>query len=160
MSSAYFPQSNGRAEAAVKTAKRIITSNTGIKGSMDTDKIARALLQYRNTPIMGTNTSPAMLMLGRNLRDFVPSPPCGYRVSDKWAHFLRKREESITKNCDHYTSTTSHRLSLNEFSIGTEVLCQNTKPNELDKGGIVIDQYRQYKVAWQWEDHTLKSYPP
>ena len=90
LSSAYYPQSNGRAEAAVKTAKRIIMEHTGNR-----DKIARALLAYRNTPLKGCDASPAQLMLGRNIRDFVPAPPSGYRVSNKWAHFLRQREISM-----------------------------------------------------------------
>ena len=72
LSSAYYVQSNGRAEAAVKTAKRIISGNTGRSGKLDTDKVARALLNYRNTPIKGTGVSPAQLLMGRNLRDFVP----------------------------------------------------------------------------------------
>ena len=148
LSSAYYPQSNGRAEAAVKTAKRIISGNTGTKGNINTDKIARALLQYRNTPIKGTDTSPAHLTLGRNLRDFVPQPPSGYKISNKWKHYLRKREEVMVKTSKGYTNATSNRLSLNELPIGTEVLCQNARTNEWDKGVLVIEScgYRQYKV--------------
>ena len=89
LSSAYYPQSNGRAEAAVKTAKRIITGNLGRNGNINNDKAAQALLQYRNTPIKGTGASTAQLLMGRNLRDFVPAPSSGYRVSDKWVHLLR-----------------------------------------------------------------------
>ena len=50
MSSAYFPQSNGRAEVAVKTAKRLLLSNLSPSGSLNTDKFLRAVLQLRNTP--------------------------------------------------------------------------------------------------------------
>ena len=135
LSSAYYPQSNGRAEAAVKTAKRIISDNTGTKGNINTDKSARSQLLYRNTPIKGTDTSPAQLLLGRNLRDLVPQPPSGYKISNKWQYFLRKREEAMVKNSDRYTNATSNRLSLYELPTGTEVLCQNTKTNEWDKGG-------------------------
>ncbi|XP_063871052.1 uncharacterized protein K02A2.6-like [Scylla paramamosain] len=45
VSSAHFPQSNGRAEVAVKSAKRIIRGNIGADGSLDNDKISLALLQ-------------------------------------------------------------------------------------------------------------------
>ena len=44
MSSAYFAQSNGRAEVAVKTMKRLVEENMGVNGSLDNDKIVRALL--------------------------------------------------------------------------------------------------------------------
>ena len=50
ISSAYYPQSNGRAEAAVKTAKRLLRDNTGPGGTLNTDKVSVALLQYLNTP--------------------------------------------------------------------------------------------------------------
>ncbi|KAK3889447.1 hypothetical protein Pcinc_006555 [Petrolisthes cinctipes] len=51
VSSAHFPQSNGRAEAAVKSAKRLLRANTGGGGSLRTDKVSVALLQYLNTPL-------------------------------------------------------------------------------------------------------------
>ena len=53
VTSAYYPQSNGRAEAAVKTAKRILMNNTGPGGSLNTVKVSVALLQYHNTPLKG-----------------------------------------------------------------------------------------------------------
>ena len=46
LSSVVYPQSNGRAELAVKTVKRIVNGNTGPQGSFDNDNVARAILQY------------------------------------------------------------------------------------------------------------------
>lgn len=37
--SAYFPQSNGTAEAAVKSAKRLLRANTGPGGILDTNSV-------------------------------------------------------------------------------------------------------------------------
>ena len=143
LSSAYYPQSNGRAEAAVKTAKRITREHLG-----DNDKIARALLAYRNTPLKGCEASPAQLMLGRNIRDFVPAPSSGYRVSSKWAHFLRQREVAILKNNAKVVQQTEHRLSLGDLTVGTEVRCQNTRNNEWDRVGTIVEccGFRQYQV--------------
>ena len=49
LSSAAYPQSNGRAELAVKSAKRMIYDNISQNGSLDNDRVARAVLQYRTT---------------------------------------------------------------------------------------------------------------
>jgi len=50
LSSAGFPQSNGRAEVAVKTAKHLLMCNTGPTGSVDHDRFLRTMLQLQNTP--------------------------------------------------------------------------------------------------------------
>ena len=68
-SSAYHPQSNGRAEVAVKTVKRLLRSNVGPCGSLNTDKFLRAILQLRNTPDPDCGVSPAEIVFGRRLRD-------------------------------------------------------------------------------------------
>ena len=68
-SSAYNPQSNGRAEVAVKTAKRLLRSNTGPSGSLNTDAFLKAMLQLRNTPDPDCNLSPAQIIFGKPLRD-------------------------------------------------------------------------------------------
>jgi len=61
-SSSYLPSSNGRAEVAVKTAKRLLMNNISVNGTLDTDEMVRALLTLRNTPVFG-----------RRLRDTLPS---------------------------------------------------------------------------------------
>ena len=44
VSSAYFPQSNGRAEVAVKKIKRLLGDNVRPNGSLNNDNLLRALL--------------------------------------------------------------------------------------------------------------------
>ena len=65
VSSAYFPQSNGRAEVAVKAAKRLLMSNISPNG----DLFLRALLQLRNIPDPDCDLSPAEIGFGHPLRD-------------------------------------------------------------------------------------------
>ena len=73
-SSAHYPQSNGRAEAAVKSAKRILSGNINIMtGKIDTDEAARAIMTHRNTPMQDINVSPAVALFGYPLRDHLPN---------------------------------------------------------------------------------------
>ena len=83
-SSVAYPQSNGRAKFVVKTAKRIVNGNTVPQGSLDNDNVARAILQYRNTPIQGIGLSLMELLLYRRLHDSIPSQPILYKPHPEW----------------------------------------------------------------------------
>ena len=72
ISSVSYAQSNGRAESAVKSAKRMIRDNISSNGTIDTNKVAKAILQYRNTPLHDCNLSPAQILFHRQLRDSIP----------------------------------------------------------------------------------------
>ena len=66
-SSPTYPQSNGMAESAVKTAKRLI------KKAVDSGRDPYlAILDYRNTPTQDKDASPAQYNLGRRTRTRLP----------------------------------------------------------------------------------------
>ena len=69
LSSAYFPQSNGCAEVAVRITKRLLEDHVGPDGSIDSDSLVVALLQLRNTPDRESNLSVAGVLFGRQLSD-------------------------------------------------------------------------------------------
>ena len=71
-SSPRYPQSNGRAEAAVKSMKKIIRASLNGR-TLDEDKMARALLQYRNTPSCKDGLSPAQKLYDRPIQDTLPA---------------------------------------------------------------------------------------
>ena len=74
-------QSRGR----LKTAKPIIGDNTSSNGSVNNDKAARAILQYRNTPIPELGLSPSKLLFHRQLRDAIPANPIQlYSLHKEW----------------------------------------------------------------------------
>ena len=75
LSSAYHPQSNGRAEVTVKAMKRLLRENVDHMGKLNTDAVTRAMLQLRNTPESDSGLSPAQILLGRTLRDSLPLKP-------------------------------------------------------------------------------------
>ena len=80
LSSAYNPQSNGRAELAVKSAKRILSDNVDSSGRLNQDKVARALLIHRNTPVADIQISPAVMLYGRPIRDHLPALLCTHTI--------------------------------------------------------------------------------
>ena len=83
LSSAYYPQSNGRAELAVKVARKILLGNSEANGDINNEMVARALLQHRNTPLQGIGLSPAQILYGRNLKDCLPSQEDALLIRDE-----------------------------------------------------------------------------
>ena len=82
LSSVAYPHSNTRAEIGVKSAKRMIMENTGPQGDVDIPAFQRAMLTYRNTPTPLDKRSPAEIVFGRQIRDFVPVMPGKYEPCD------------------------------------------------------------------------------
>lgn len=66
-SSPGYPQSNGKAESAVKTVKRLLH-----KAKASGQDPYLALLDHRNTPSQGLDTSPAQRLLSRRTRTLLP----------------------------------------------------------------------------------------
>ena len=69
-SSPKYPQSNGKVEAAVKSAKTILKKSR--KARIEP---YLALLEYRNMPTQGMDTSPVMRLLSRWTRTPLPTMP-------------------------------------------------------------------------------------
>lgn len=85
-SSPHFPSSNGAAERAVQTAKKILSQKDPWLG----------LLAHRSTPQKSTGFSPSQLLMGRRLRTTVPCLTSS--LQPKWpSHKLVKRRDSAAK---------------------------------------------------------------
>ena len=121
LSSVAYPQSNGRAELAVKTAKRIVNGNTDPRASLDNNNVARAILQYRNTPIQGIGLSPAQLLLHHRLRDPIPSQPTLYKLHlEKLAAAQRRDELLHHRNSKIVERYNRHTHNLSRLQTGTQ----------------------------------------
>ena len=151
-----FPQSNGRAEVAVKSAKLLLMSNTGPTGRLDHDRFLRAILQLCNTQDPDCNLSPAQIILSRPLRDSLSfvnrlekfSIP---HIRPLWRQAWEAKEEALRKCITRTTkSLKTHSRPLRPLSLGDKVFLQNQQgpnPTKWDRSGVVVesashDQYR------------------
>ena len=79
----------------MKTIKRLLRDNIGKQGSLDTDRMGRALLTYRNTPNKEIGLSPAQMLYGRNLRDHLPATLEGLKQRREWMIMKDEREREL-----------------------------------------------------------------
>ena len=150
VSSAYFPQSNGRAEVAVKAAKRLLLTNIGPSGSLNNDKFLRAILQLRNTPDPDCKVSPAEIVFGRRLKDafsFVNRIQSFKNpgIRPMWREAWRAKENALRIRF----TRTMERLNSNARDLpplqpGERVFVQNQTgrdPKRWDKSGLVVEAH-------------------
>ena len=86
-SSPHYPQSNGAAERAVRTAKGILSQ----------EDPQLALLIYRSTPIPELGASPAEMALGRRIRTNLPTIPRQLDMPVVDEQQLRKLDSAFKK---------------------------------------------------------------
>lgn len=145
LSSAYFAQSNGRAEAAVKTAKRILLGNTNtVTGRLDTYEAAKALMTHRNTPAQDTSVSPAVALFGRPIRDHLPP----HHLRREWQTIADSREIALAKR--HIVSPITRQFD--QLTIGDTVQLQNqtgNHPTKWHNTGVITEAlpHRQYRIV-------------
>ena len=149
LSSVGYAQSNGRAELAVKAAKRIVLGNTTADGSLDNDRAARAILQYRNTPVQGLGISPAQLLLHGQLRDHLPAHPTFYKPHPEWIIAANQRQKFLAK-CNAKMAEAYNRTahSLPDLQVSDFVAIQNQHTKQWERSGRVVEVMpnRQYRI--------------
>ena len=158
LSSVGFPHGNCRAEVAVKTAKRLLRSHMNAAGSLDTVAVTKALLQYRNTPDRDIGMSPAELLFGRKLKDYLPSrpnePPNSLwpNFRDTWKNTAKWRELALAnRSVKMHDRLTEHTRDLKPLNVNDSVMIQNqlgNNPKRWDRRGVIIEvlPHRQYRV--------------
>ena len=157
LSSAYFPQSNGRAEVAVKKCKRLLMDNIGPNGSLNNDNFLRAILQVRNTPDPDCNISPAQILFGRPLRDAFSivnrlnkfeNPSIRPTWREAWSSKEKAMKARYTRTSELLNKAAHSIPALNP---GDKVFVQNQKgphPTKWDASGTVMEagKHDQYMV--------------
>lgn len=115
VSSPYNHQSNGKAESAVKIAKRMLK-----KVKEGKEDIQAALLEWRNTPVADLGASPVQLLMSRSTKTCLPvtemklEPKIHTGITDK----LKFKQEKYKKHYDKGT------CALDSLKIGQKVLIQ------------------------------------
>jgi hypothetical protein len=105
-SSPNYPQSNGRAENAVKTAKRLIQKAV----EAGTDPLL-AILDWRNTPTESSNKAPVEIMFGRLTRTRLPMTNIKLHASSA-QHAQRTLHQSKERQASYYNRGTREREQL------------------------------------------------
>ena len=156
-SAAYHPQSNGRAEVAVKSVKRLLRANITPSGSLNNDKFLRGLLQLRNTPDPDCSLSPAEIIFGKPLRDAFSFANRLEKFRNKAIHSVWRDAWAAKENAlrARFVKTSEklneHARFLKTISMGDRCFVQNQTgnyPKRWDRTGVVVEvgQHDQYAV--------------
>ena len=153
VSSYYYARANKRAEVAVKSGKRLILDNISPNGSLNTDRVARALLIHHNQTDPVSGLSPSEVIFGRRLRDHLPLQPHKFQPRAEWRLEADQREKAYAKrHILKKEQLTSGSKALPPLLIGDHVAIQDAtklgKPGKWLKTGIVTDclPYQSYEL--------------
>ncbi|KAI8506223.1 hypothetical protein Bbelb_156500 [Branchiostoma belcheri] len=133
-SSPHYPQSNGLAERAVQTMKRLLQ-----KARADNKDPFLALLEYRNTPVDNTLPSPAQLLMSRRLRTRLPTT--NEQLTPKSVNHENVRRQLEQKQQRQKTQYDKSSRPLPPISPGEEIRLQ--QQNKKWTPATVIQQTEQ-----------------
>ena len=75
--------------------KRLIIDNAKSDGSLDNNKAAQAVMQYRNTPVPYINLSPAQILFHCQLRDHIPANQVHCKLHKDWIISANQCEKAL-----------------------------------------------------------------
>lgn len=148
VSSPYNPRSNGRAEVAVKTARRLLRTNLRPNGSLDNDGFLRAMLQLRNTPDPDCNVSPAQIIFGRPIRDALSfmnrlEKFSNRHIRHQWRDAWERKEIALrTRFVKSAETLRRNAKQVKSLHVGDKCFLQNNvghHPRRWDRSGTVVD---------------------
>ena len=116
----------------MKTAKRLLTSNTSPTGSLDHDRFLLAMLQLRNTPERDCNLSPAQITFDRPLRDSLSfvnrlEKFTNPHIRPLWRQAWAAKEEALWTRISHSTESLRASGPLGPLAVGESVFLQNQR---------------------------------
>lgn len=160
-SSPHYPQSNGKAENAVKVCKALLK-----KAKADKKDPLLALLDWRNTPSEAIGTSPAQRLMGRHTRTLLPThknllqPEVDGQTANKLAHHKRIQKQQYDRRSRPLPPLSlgqAIRMKLpgkNKWSLGRCVTILPNRSYEVDVAG------RRYRRNRRQLRTTAEESPP
>ena len=158
ISTPHYPQSNRRAEAAVKSMKRIIRAAWNGK-CLDEEKLCKALLQYRNTPSQKDGLSSAQKLYGYPIQDTLLAHHSSFAPEWQCSEQEAQQQATATQEVSQkYYNTRAHPLP--EIQVGTNVAEQDHRSKLWDTYGVVtaIDPQCQHSVKTQKESALVRNW--
>ena len=124
--------------------------NMDPNGMVNNDKFLRAMLQYRNTPQPDTRLSPAQVVYGRYMKDFIPVVNDKYEPKQEWAMVREYRERALARRLDRDGARLEKYTKKQKvIPVGGAVAVQNQTgrfPKKWDKTGVVMENMDHDKV--------------
>ena len=138
-SSPHYPKSNGKAESSVKVVKQLFK-----KAYRDGKDPWLALLDNRNTPTEGLDTSPAQRLMSRRTRTLLPT--ASGLLYPEVAQVTEEKIKAKREKAKYYYDRTAKKLP--ELEIGQEVRIAPLKRHHPWKSGTCVEKLsdRSYLV--------------
>jgi transposase InsO family protein len=146
VSSPRYAQSNGKAEAAVKSCKKLLKASWTGKSGND-NRLCRALMSYRNTPSRRDQLSPAQKLYGHPVQDTLPTHRRSF--APEWQRLpadAAQHADDALQTAQTYYDQRSHELS--DLNVGSHVAVQDHTTKLWDIYGIIseISPHRRYFI--------------
>ena len=143
-----YPQSNGKAEAAIKSMKKLIRKSTK-HSVLDENKLAHALLQYCNTPSRKDKFSPAQKLYGHPIQDKIPAHHRAF--APEWQNKMKIdfKDKYLEQTATYYNGGAAPLL---DIQVGNHVAIQNRETGNFDIYGTVVNidaKFRRYTIKTQ-----------
>jgi hypothetical protein len=127
-SSPNFAQANGEAESAVKVAKKLLKQKS----------LEIALLNYRTTPHSSTGVSPAVALMGRQLKTKLPTLPESLIPQSVSDEDIRRADQSYKQDFKESYDRRHGVVPLSPLKPGDQVLMKTDEDKRWDKQGTVV----------------------
>ena len=148
LSSAHYPQSNGRAKVAVKSVKRLLRDHCTPSGKLDTDAYMMGIMAHHNTPDLASGLSPAQVVYDRPLLDAFRFMSDINKFSDQRVQGLWREAWALKERANRHRfysqreAKNAHARELVMLNVGAKVFVQNqhgNHPTKWDRTGTIVE---------------------